>query len=272
LNPGIQGRRRTIATQRMLGRGPMEIFSSGRAGAPCVVALHGFTGSAGELRAVLTPICEAGYPVDAALQPGHGTGAEHLQARIFDEWVDAARLRVRAAIEAHGRAVLLGYSLGSLVAMQIASELPAGLAGLIVMSNALTLGASSRVPLGLWARSGRKMPDIYLLKPRAGDLVDRTHEDQIVTYDRHPLRAALEVYRAGARVREIVGRIACPTLIQHGRRDIVCPWRNATWLAPRLGTSRVTVGLYERSAHVLGWDGEREDVAAETLSFLGQIA
>jgi carboxylesterase len=267
---GIEGRRRTIATQRMLGRGPMEVFAGGRS--PCVVALHGFTGTAGELRSVLASVGDAGYAVDAALLPGHGTGAEHLQDVTFDQWVAASRLRVRAAIEAHGRVVLLGYSLGSLLAMQIASERPEGLAGLVVMSTALTLGAASSVPLGLWARSGRAMPDLYLVKPRPGDLVDRTHEDQIVTYDRHPLRAALEVYRAGPRVRAVVGRIACPTLIQHGRRDVVCPWRGAIEVPSLLGTRDVSIALYERSGHVLGWDGEREEVAREILAFLARVS
>ncbi|HTB78129.1 MAG TPA: alpha/beta fold hydrolase [Polyangiaceae bacterium] len=266
----IAGRRRTIATQRMLGRGPKEIFATGRS--PCVVALHGFTGTAGELGAVLGAVGDAGYAVDAALLPGHGTAVEQLQEMTFEDWIAASRRRVQAAIEAHGRVVLLGYSLGSLLAMQIASERPAGLGALIVMSNALTLGAGSRVPLGLWARSRRVMPDLYLLKPRPGDLVDRTHEDRILTYDRHPLRAALEVYRAGARVRRVVGRIACPTLIQHGRRDAVCPWHNAVGLPPLLGTRDVTVALYERSAHVLGWDGERADVAREIVALLRRIA
>ena len=266
---GIEGRHRTIATQRMLGRGPMEVFVAGRS--PCVVALHGFTGTAAELRSVLASVGDAGYAVDAALLPGHGTRAEDLQDVTFDQWVAASRRRVRDAIEAHGRVVLLGYSLGTLLAMQIASEQPEGLAGLIVMSTALTLGAASSVPLGLWARSGRAMPDLYLVKPSPGDLVDRTSEDQIVTYDRHPLRAALEVYRAGARVRAVVRRIECPTLIQHGRRDRVCPWRGAIEVPALLGTRDVSIALYEQSGHVLGWDGEREAVAREILAFLTRV-
>jgi carboxylesterase len=266
----IVGRKSTLATQRMLGQGSMEVFARGRA--PCVVAMHGFTGTAGELGSVLTAIGDAGYAVDAALLPGHGTGAQDLQDTTFDDWLAATRRRVKDAIAAHGRVVLLGFSLGSLLAMEIASERPEGLAGLVVMGNALTLGVSSSLPLGLWARSKRAMPDLYLVKPRPGDLVDRTNEDRILTYDRHPLRAALEVFRAGARVRSVVGRIACPTLIQHGKRDGVCPWPVATWLAPRLGTRDVSVALYERSAHVLAWDSERDQVAREILGHLSRIA
>jgi carboxylesterase len=106
---------------------------------------------------------------------------------------------------------------------------------------------------------------------RAADLVDQAAQDSVLTYDRHPLRAALEVYRGGARVREVVGRIACPTLILHGRRDLVCSWRNATWLAARIASRDVTVRVFEKSAHVLACDGERDEVAREVAAFLARL-
>ena len=266
----IESRRRTLVTQRTLGHGPREVFATGRG--PCVVGFHGFTGTAAEIRPLLAAAGDAGFAVDGALLPGHGTFAVDLQPIRFDDWVDAARVRARKAIDAYGRIVLLGFSLGALVAMQLASEELEGVAGLVVLGNALTLGASSRWPLGLWARSGRPMPDIYLLKPRPGNLVDPSCCDELVTYDRHPLRAALEVYRAGHRVRGVVGRIRCPTLVLHGRRDVVCPWSNAPWLAAHTGTRDAMVRIFDRSAHVLAWDGERDAVAREVTAFVARIA
>jgi esterase/lipase len=52
----------------------------------------------------------------------------------------------------------------------------------------------------------------------------------------------------------------------------VCPWKNAAWLAAHLGTKDVTVRLFEKSAHVLAWDSERDDVAAEVVRFLARVA
>jgi carboxylesterase len=266
----LQTRRRTLVTQRMLGEGDREFFAAGRP--PCVLAIHGFGGTAAELRPLLDRVAGAGYAVDGALLPGHGTRVESLQDTTFDQWVEASRQRAHAAIARHGSIVLLGFSLGSLIAMQIASEHPSGLAGLVALGNAVTLRAHSSVPLGLFARLGWRMPDVYLLKPRPGDLADPRAMNGLVTYDRHPMRASLEVYRAGARIRPIVGGIACPTLILHGRRDAVCSWRNATWLAERVGTRNVTVRLFEQSAHVLACDGEHEEVAREVLAFLARVA
>jgi carboxylesterase len=265
----LRDRSRTLREQKMMGKGEIELFAEGRA--PCVVALHGFSGTAAELRPVLDAAAGAGYAVDAALLAGHGSRVEELQELGFDAWVDGARSRLRKARERYGRVVLLGFSLGSLVAMQLASEEPEGLAGLVVMGNALTLRAAMGVPLGLWHRLGRPMPDLYLLKPLAGDLVDVSAMASLVTYDRHPVRAALEVYRAGERVRRIVHRIECPTLILHGRRDRVCSWKNAVWLADHIGARDVSVRIFERSAHVIACDGERGEVAREVLAFLARL-
>ena len=253
-----------------MGVGDHELFAEGRG--PCVVALHGFGGTVAELRPLLDAVAGAGYAVDAALLAGHGSRVEELQDLGFDAWVEGARRRLSATREKHGRVVLLGFSLGSLVAMQLASEQPEGLAALVVLGNALTLHALMRLPLGAWHRTGAPLPDVYLLKSVAGDLSDPAAMGSLVTYDRHPVRAALEVYLAGRRVRERVSRIECPTLVLHGRRDRVCPWKNAVWLAENIGARDVSVRLFDKSAHVLALDRERDDVASEVLTFLARVA
>ena len=80
---------------------------------------------------------------------------EDLQGATFSVWVDAARERVRAAVAEHGRAVLFGFSLGALVALELASERrerpDEALAGLVALGNALTLEPMTSVPLGVLA-------------------------------------------------------------------------------------------------------------------------
>ena len=262
----IVGRANTSRTQKMLGTGEVEFSALGQP--PCLVAFHGFSGTASELRPLLEAAARAGFAVEGGLLLGHGARVEELQGATFDDWVSAARVGAAAAAARYGSYVLLGFSLGSLVALTLASERPAGLAGLVVLGNALTLAWSSRLPLAVLSRFAAHVPDVYAMKPRAADLVDPAEMGHIVTYDRHPLRAAVEVYRAGPRTRSVVGRIVCPTLVLHGRHDRVCPCRNAPWLAERLGTRDVTLRVFEKSGHVLACDGERAEVAAEVVAFL----
>ncbi|MGH7438153.1 MAG: alpha/beta hydrolase, partial [Polyangiaceae bacterium] len=161
-----------------------------------------------------------------------------------------------------------------LLALELAAEDLPGVAGVVVLGNAVTLAAHSSIPLGILDRLGIPVPDTYLVKPKMGDLVDPAAMDDLVSYDRHPLRSSLEVYRAGARVKRVVGRIACPALVLHGKKDHVCPWRNAVWLAERLREGScpdVSVRLFERSAHVLACDGERAEVAREVVAFVRRL-
>jgi carboxylesterase len=252
----------------MLGRGEVEIFATGAS--PCVLGVHGFGGTAAELQPLLDRVSGAGFGVDAALLPGHGTTPADLQRFGFDHWVNATRARMRKVAESYETFVLLGFSLGTLVTMQLASEAdrPKGLRGRIVLGNALTLEPVTRAGLAGLSRLGTHMPDLYVQKPAAGDVVDKSVLGGLVAYDRHPLRAAIETYLAGPRVRAVVGQITCPTLILHGRRDRVCPWQNAAWLADHIGSKDVSVRIFERSAHVIASDFEREEVAREVCAFL----
>ncbi|MDP9035367.1 MAG: alpha/beta fold hydrolase [Myxococcota bacterium] len=272
----LHSRRATARTQQMLGKGESELFAEGQA--PCVVAFHGFGGTAAELLPLLRRIAQTGYAVDAALLPGHGTRAEDLQDLTFEQWVSAGMARTHDAIAKYGSAVLVGFSLGSLVAMQIAADLSGSggsdgdrMAGLVVLGNALRLRPHASVPLGIASLLGLRLPDVYLLKSIAADLVDKEVLSTLVTYDRHPLRAALEVYRGGQRVRREVARIRCPTLVLHGRKDLVCSWRNASWLSARIGSRDVRVRFFENSAHVIACDGERTEVASEVIGFLRKV-
>jgi carboxylesterase len=254
----------------MLGQG--ELTFSAEGSAPCVVAFHGFGGSAAELRPLLDRIASAGYAVDAALLPGHGTDPADLQRVRWEDWVGAARDRARAAAGRYGRFFLLGFSLGSLVALHLASEAPSeGLAGLVALGTAVRLERFTQLGLRAFARLGHRMPDLYVRKPRPGDLVDQSALSSLATYDRNPLRAATQVVAMGSLVSGEVGRVTCPTLILHGRKDRVCPWQNAVWLADHVGSKDVSVRIFERSAHVLACDFEREEVAQEVLAFLERL-
>jgi carboxylesterase len=267
----FHSRRRTLETQRLLNpEGTREFHAEGRA--PSILAFHGFTGTATELRPLVDRIAEAGYAVDVPLLPGHGGLPADLQETSFDDWCAAMRTRRDALLAKHGRIVLLGFSMGTLVALKLAAEARDGrLAGLVILGCALELQPYFSVPFSAFARAGWKVPDAYLLKLGPADMTDREAARALTTYDRHPLRAAYEVYRAGQAMREEVSRITCPVFIGHGKKDRVCRPRASAWLAEHVGSRDVTARVYTKSSHIVAADVEREDVARDVLSFLGRV-
>ncbi len=263
----IVGRGHTERRGRLLGAQDGAAWSrDGRA--PCVVALHGFSGTTSELSPLLEALTREGYAVRAPLLAGHGTRPEQLQACTFGDWVESARAVVEDARGRHGRVVLCGFSMGSLVAIELASERPGACEGLVLLGNAVRLSSPLHEALGAVDRLGLSLPDAYLLKLWSADIADRAARARITAYDRHPLRGALEVRRGARRAHERLPHVTCPTLVLHGRRDHVCPVGNVERVRARIGAKQVFTRIFEDSAHLVAADHDRDAVAAEVLSFV----
>jgi carboxylesterase len=244
-----------------------------RAGsAPCFVAFHGFTGTTSEIRPVVDAVSARGFAVRAPLLPGHGETPDRLQDATFSHWTSAMQSELDAAIAEHEHVVLCGFSLGSLVAMELAARRPKGLLGLVLLGNALTLAPYVGGPLGFWHRRGWKLGDWYFLKLWSADLADKTQRERISAYDRDPLRAAMEVYRAGLSVRDRLHEIQVPTLVLHGGRDKVCPVANVERVRRGLGAREIRTKVFPKSAHMVAADVDRDEVSACVAAYVEEMA
>lgn len=230
-----------------------------------VLALHGFTGSPSELGFLVDRLREAGLEVSAPLLPGHGTSPEDLQDRTFEEWLAFARDALAAERKAHGRVIVVGFSMGTLLGLSLALESP-GPDALVLLACALRMSPPLRAGFRLLS-GAKRLPAVYVPKPFGPDLRDRTLLASIQAYDKQPLRAAMEVYRAGKRLRGELGRVKCPTLLLHGERDHVCDPAGSREALSSLGTTDVHLRTYARSAHMLALDYDRASVAHDVINF-----
>jgi len=238
---------------------------------PCLLAFHGFTGTTSEIRPVVDAVHARGYAVRAPLMPGHGETPHRLQDATLTHWTDAMQRELDDAIAKHQHVVLCGFSLGSLVAMELAARRPKGLLGLVLLGNALTLAPYVSGPLGFWHRRGWKLGDWYFLKLWSADLHDREQREKIAAYDRDPLRAAMEVYRAGLHCKDRLAHIDVPTLVIHGGRDKVCPVANVESVRKRLGAPEIRTKIFPKSAHMVAADIDRAEVSACVASYVEEM-
>lgn len=232
-----------------------------------VLAVHGFGGTPFEVELVLDVARELGCSAFAPLLPGHGTRAQQLSRTGFRDWSGA----VDAALDrSDGPVILAGLSLGTLLALDLAQRRPDAVKALILLANAVWL----RAPFPRWGLSlahHLRLPDF--LAPKAGpDISDPEFKRSHVSYDSDPVHAAVEVLRAGERVRARLGEVRCPTLILHGARDRVCPVSNAWRVAERLGSEDVKVVILPKSGHILTRDLEHPAARREIRAFLERFA
>src|SRR5206468_6557341 len=98
-----------------------------------------------------------------------------------------AELELAKKRQPDNKIVLCGFSLGSLVAMELAARMkddPA-LVGLVLLGNAITLNPGLGAALGFLSRAQRsfKLPDWYYVKILPADLRDRGQQKKVTAYD-----------------------------------------------------------------------------------------
>jgi len=231
-----------------------------------VLAIHGFGGTPLEVEVVTAVAKDLGHRTLAPLLPGHGTHADDLARTRWADWTSAVETALDELTAENEPAIVLGLSLGSLLATHLAVTRPRQVRALGLLANAFWLMA----PFPAWALAAvdrLKIPDFRMPKV-AADIGDPEARRTHLTYGEHPVHAAVEVQRVGAMMREKLAQVNVPTLIVHGERDRVCPPTNARRVAALVSAKDVDVVMLPRSRHIITRDLERAKVAEVIRGFV----
>lgn len=237
---------------------------------PGVLAIHGWSGTPQEVLPVVNVARELGLAALAPLLPGHGTHADDLAKTTFTDWSNAGRDALHRMATPDEPCVLAGLSLGSVVAMHLAITEPERVLSLILLANATFL-TSPFPTLALAAVDRLHLPDFSIPKSES-DIADPEARRTNLTYSAQPVHSAIEVLRAGERVRRGLHHIRCPVFIAHGALDRVCPAANAEWVARRVGSEDRTVLLLPRSRHIITRDYDRDVLRERLRRFIARVA
>ncbi|MDP6506891.1 MAG: alpha/beta fold hydrolase, partial [Planctomycetota bacterium] len=89
---------------------------------PACLLIHGFRGSPRVFQGISNHLKAADISFDAILLPGHGRRLRDLAETGWQDWsaaVESAYLKMK---ERHGRVVVIGFSLGGLLGLKLASQ------------------------------------------------------------------------------------------------------------------------------------------------------
>src|SRR5581483_3969270 len=117
------------------------------------VAFHGYAGTAFEVRLVVEAAKDAGLAAYAPNLPGHGTNARDLAKTRFDDWLRGGEEALDSVLPSSGKAMVVGLSMGSLVAAHLACKRSRDVCGLAMLSNATRLTSPfPELAVQVWAR------------------------------------------------------------------------------------------------------------------------
>jgi carboxylesterase len=237
-----------------------------------VLLIHGLTGTPYEMRYLGERLANAGIRVHGVRLAGHGGAPEELGETGYAQWYESVvegfeRLRTYGDPN-----VVIGLSMGALLAARLASEQPEAVAGLVMLSAALFLPPRQRIILRLLRPAVGIASMVYVHRPGGSDIHDaaarRIHPGSRLL----PLRAPLNLMALSAYVRPKLARIEQPALVIHSRKDHVCPFeRNAGYLMRHLGSQHKRLVELDESFHVITVDSEKERVAGKVLEFASEF-
>ncbi len=236
-------------------------FQLGQGGAGLLL-LHGFGGTAGQMRFLANGLHEAGYTVYAPLLPGHGTTLEEMNQFSWRDWLTAARLAYSRLREECSSVAVAGHSMGGVLALLLAEEYP--------VDAVITLSA----PLKLLRHGAALTPLMGVFLPfvrwEPMRLSEEFLSEDYIGYDGLPTARIADLNRLMCRARRNLFAICAPLLtIQSDDDEIVHPD------SPRLIAGGVSSAVRQsirltHSMHLIHLGPERGEILRQMLTFLNK--
>lgn len=232
---------------------------------PACVLVHGFTATAEEMAFLARQLSEKGRQAIAVQLPGHGSSAADLNRVAWRDWYDRLEQTLLAFATPAQPAIVVGQSLGALLAMWAALHRAERVAALVLLAPALVLQSRwlhwLRPALPLLARWRP------LLRKGPSDIADPEARAARRGYDQIPVRALYELLCLQREVRKALPLLRQPILALQSAADHTCSWQGIE-LLKAAGAGRVEIVRLERSFHVVSVDCEKEIVAARVHEFV----
>lgn len=204
-------------------------FGAGKVGA---LLIHGFPGTPAEMRPLGERLAAAGWAVYGPLLPGFGPQIATLGQKTRHDWLAAARETWQGIQKQHETAVLIGYSMGGALALNLAAEMPPNYLVLLAPFWRFASWQGNLLPLmklfkkSFYPFADADFADTAVRKQLAevmpgADLNDPAVQTQIRQQVQLPTKTIDEVRRLGKSGGKRGSEIHCPTLLLQGTQDTV---------------------------------------------------
>jgi pimeloyl-ACP methyl ester carboxylesterase len=236
-----------------------------------VVMLHGVTDSWRSFAPVL-PHLPSSVRAFAVTQRGHGDASRPGDYALDDYAGDVAGFMDAVGLES---AVLVGHSMGTIVASRFAIAHPERVDGLVLAGGATTFVSDDTLAMRDELRAMDAPPDLeYIREFQVGTMATEPAPEFLEMVIGESARLPLAVWRGAwedtvlADYADGLPRITAPTLVVWGDRDNFCSREQQAKLVAAVPSSRLRT--YEGRGHAVHWD-DPAAVASDIATFADAV-
>lgn len=229
-----------------------------------VLLCHGFTGSPQSMRPWAEHLSDAGLTVSLPRLPGHGTRWQEMNLTRWEDWyaeVDRALTTLHTRCE---QVFVMGLSMGGTLAIRLAEQRPADVAGLVLVNPSLLTTRPDR----------HLLPLLQLLLPSWAPVGSDIKKPGVteLAYDRVPLKAAYSLSKLWVITRTDLDKVVAPILIFRSEEDHVVEPDSCVVLRDKVSSTDVREVVLDNSYHVATLDNDAETIFAGSVEFVRALS
>lgn len=245
-----------------------EPFAFPGEGPATALLVHGWTGAPIEVRPLGERLCQRGIASIGIRLPGHGTSAADLARYRRSDWLAATRTAYRRLADSGQQVVIIGHSMGGLLALQAAAEF-AGDSRLIGLA---TLAA----PVWLAGWHPDTLHHIRRLRQPASiarpDVQNPAMRHLTLSSGNTPISAFIQLWMMARETLRLLPRVEAPILVAQGAKDQVVPRRGTKLLYAGVSSPDRTLRLYPASGHNVALDYDADSLADDIQHFIARLS
>lgn len=236
-----------------------------------VLLLHGWTGTRTMMRPLVQPLHSMGLPTRLPALRGCEDGSPDALLKVtWQDWLEDGRLALLDLLDEVDRAIIVGHSMGGMIALSLAADYPQNL------DSVVTAGTPGRM-LTPFAPGNKLYPLFRLLwrfipTYNKGQLAyaDPSAEQLDDSLRVVPMIAIKQLFDFINQQNNYLPRVSVPLLILQSRADSSCVPDSAEILCGRTSTPKTDkrIAWFEKSEHGMFLDIERDLVIAEVVQFV----
>jgi carboxylesterase len=224
----------------------------------CLI-LHGFTSSLDCVNGLVPYMEKHEIPYRMPVLRGHGTVPEDLIGVTWRDWYADGEAALFDLLKEVEKAVVVGLSMGALVALQLGMEHPDEVDSIVTVAACLKL-TNPLAPGNPLSFLRPIVARLFKFWPMPPNYADKELEKYDTNYDKAPVDAILSFLEYTEFIGERLSEVKEPILIIQSRKDPTVKPISAEILHKGVSSKEKRIVWFERSHHEMMRDCEREAV------------
>ncbi len=243
-----------------------EEFMLGHGKTACLL-IHGFCCGPIQMRELAEHLCKWGFTAMGILLPGHCRNTGGLAVNSHHDWKEKVASEYQQLQIHYEQVVVIGFSLGALLTLQLALEHP--IERIILMGTPMFMIREYPPTQSLIRLCKNFMKKIKAWKRRcymeSEGYTGYLHQPVDTYFSLQALSGIAEIIQTvDLRLKDVKS----PTMVIHSKKDLIAAPASAKYVMKNLGSPHKRLVWLERSHHLMMYDKEKDVVFQAIKEFV----